>query len=45
MPVNKVPEFLVQCRFVKVRGDSGAGCKLHGIVNNESESELESSNI
>jgi hypothetical protein len=43
--MNKVPEFSVQCRFVKVRGDSAAVCKLHGIVTNESESESESSNI
>lgn len=42
---NSVPELSVQCRFVKLRGDSVAVSKLHGRVNYESESESVSSNL
>lgn len=42
---NGLPELSVQCRFVKLRGDSMAVCKLHGRNGTESESDSESSSL
>jgi hypothetical protein len=42
---NRVPEMLVQCRFVKLRGDSIAVFKLHRRISNESESDSDSSSL
>jgi hypothetical protein len=42
---NIVPALLVQCQFVKLRGDSIAVCKLHGRISNESESDSDSSSL
>jgi hypothetical protein len=42
---NRVPELSVQCRFVKLRGDSIAVFKLHSRISNESESDSDSSSL
>jgi hypothetical protein len=42
---NRIPEMSVQCRFLKLRGDSLAVRKLHGSMLAESESESESSTL